>query len=172
MSRTFFSTFRLNIKLTLLILLLSCFTAQSQTVSVYNKFSQLESRLKTTGDTTLLINFWATWCKPCVEELPYILAFNEKYAADKKIKILLVSLNFKNQLTEQVIPFIKEKNIKPEVVLLADANTNSWIPKIDKDWDGAIPVTLLITPTGNKFFHNEEFTSEAELENWIHSNLD
>jgi thiol-disulfide isomerase/thioredoxin len=141
--------------------------ARSQNVTVYDSFPQLESRLKTLGDTTLLLNFWATWCKPCVQELPYFQALEKKYTG-KKIKILLVSLDFKTQLDSLVIPFVKNKNVRQEVVLLADTDENTWISKVANEWDGAIPVTLLIS--GNKrLFHGEAFESEAMLEKWVES---
>ena len=139
--------------------------ASSQKITVYDSFPQLESRLKPSADSILLVNFWATWCKPCVQELPYFQALEKKYAGSK-IKILLISLDFKTQLDSLVIPFIKKKNIKPEVVLLADADENNWISKVNNEWDGAIPVTLLVR--GDKrFFYGKAFESQTELEQWI-----
>ena len=143
--------------------------AKSQTVAVYDSFPQLESRFHTSGDTTLLVNFWATWCKPCIEELPYFLSLEKKFAG-KKFKILLVSLDFRMQLETQVIPFVKNKKIKPEVVLLADADANSWIPNVDGQWDGAIPVTLLVVH-GERFFYGQGFNSRKQLERWIDSHV-
>jgi len=100
-----------------------------------------------------------------VQELPYFQALEKKYAGSK-IKILLISLDFKTQLDSLVIPFIKKKNIKPEVVLLADADENNWISKVNNEWDGAIPVTLLVR--GDKrFFYGKAFESQTELEQWI-----
>jgi thiol-disulfide isomerase/thioredoxin len=143
--------------------------AKSQTVTVYDSFPQLESRFHTAGDTTLLVNFWATWCKPCIEELPYFLSL-EKKIAGKKLKILLVSLDFRMQLETQVIPFVKNKKIKSEVVLLADADANNWIPNVDSQWDGQIPVTLLIVH-GEKFFYGQGFNSQKQLESWINAHV-
>jgi thiol-disulfide isomerase/thioredoxin len=125
--------------------------ANSQNVTLYDSFAQLESRLENSGDTTLLINFWATWCKPCVQELPYFQSLEKKYR-DKKIKILLVSLDFKNELENVVMPFIKNKAITQEVILLADADENNWISKVNNEWDGAIPSTLLISGSKRLFY--------------------
>ena len=141
---------------------------RSQQVTVYDSFAQLESRLKSPGDTILVVNFWATWCKPCVQELPYFQSLEKKSAAGKKIKILLVSLDFKVQLDSLVMPFIKNKNVTQEVVLLADSDENDWISKIATEWDGAIPATLLISGS-KRLFHGEAFQSEAELEQWVES---
>ncbi len=112
--------------------------------------------------TTYVINFWATWCKPCVKELP---AF-EKIASDysnNNVKVLLVSLDFPDKIESQVIPFIKKNNIKSEVVLLDDADANSWIPKVSTNWSGAIPATV-IYKNENRKFYEQSFTFE-ELEN-------
>lgn len=95
------------------------------------KFSFLDSLMKNNNDTTYVINFWATWCKPCVAELP---AFEEVNATSggKKIKVILVSLDFKNQLNSRLIPYVKEKRINSTVVLLDEPNYNAWIDKVDR----------------------------------------
>ena len=144
--------------------------ARSQTVSVYDSFPQLESRFQTTGDTTLVVNFWATWCKPCIQELPYFQSLEKKFAG-KNLKVLLVSLDFRVQLESEVIPFVKKKKIKQEVILLADADANSWISNVDSSWDGAIPVTLLIA-NGKRSFYGEAFETQKQLENWIQTHVD
>ena len=150
-------------------MLVTITAVKSQTVTIYDSFPQLESRFHMSGDTTLLVNFWATWCKPCIQELPYFQSLEKKFAG-KKFKILLVSLDFRMQLETQVIPFVKNKKIKPEVVLLADGDANNWIPHVDSQWDGAIPVTLMIVH-GEKFFYGHGFDSQKQLESWIGAHL-
>lgn len=112
--------------------------------------------------TTYVINFWATWCKPCVKELPYF----EKIASDyseKNVKVLLVSLDFPDKIESQVIPFLEKNNIKSEVVLLDDPDANSWIPKVSPNWSGAIPATVIYKNEKRKFYE-QSFTFD-ELEN-------
>ena len=106
-------------------------------------FEELQKKyFQNKNDTTYVINFWATWCKPCVKELPYFEKIAWDYS-DKNVKVLLVSLDFPDKIESQVIPFMEKNNIKSEVVLLDDPDANSWIPKVSPDWSGAIPATVI-----------------------------
>jgi len=105
-------------------------------------FDQLEPILHFDNDTVYLINFWATWCAPCIRELPSIMAVEKKYA-DQKFKVHLVSLDIPSQLENRLIPFLKTHKIESEVILLNDPNQNRWIDKVDKNWSGDIPFTLI-----------------------------
>lgn len=127
-------------------------------------FKSLEPIFKQKNDTTYVINFWATWCVPCVEELPYFESLNKKYAS-KKFKMLLVSLDFSKMVESRVIPFVKKKDLKAEVVILSDPNANEWIEKVSKDWSGAIPATVIYR-NEDWYFFEQSFT-EATLEEEI-----
>lgn len=105
-------------------------------------FEQLEPYLHKQNDTLYFINFWATWCIPCRKELPAIQQVGEKYK-DKKFKILLVSLDFPDKLESGLRPFVKAKQIKEEVILLDDPHQHIWIDKVDKNWGGEIPYSLI-----------------------------
>ncbi|HPE82156.1 MAG TPA: redoxin domain-containing protein [Aequorivita sp.] len=123
-------------------------------------FDELEQRyLQKNNDSIYIINFWATWCKPCIKELPAFEKLASDYS-DKKVKLLLVSLDFPDKLESQVIPFIKKNNIQSEVVLLDDADANSWIPKVSPQWSGAIPATVIYKKEDRKFYE-QSFTFEV-----------
>lgn len=110
-----------------------------------------------------VINFWATWCAPCVKELPYFEQLREKYK-DKNVEIVLVSLDFPHQFKTKLKPFIKDRNLKSKVVVLDDVDSNSWIPQIDKDWSGSIPATI-IYKNDKRSFYEQSFTyNELEEE--------
>jgi len=152
-----------------LIILQSCTSNLSSDkasgISVLN-FDELEPSLHRENDTTYIINFWATWCKPCVHELPDF----EQLAADyknEKVKFLLVSLDFPQHVETQVIPFIKEHKLKSEVVLLFDTNANVWINKVSGEWSGSIPATLVYNKNFRKFregaYSYDELKSIIEL---------
>lgn len=108
------------------------------------------------NDTTYVFNFWATYCAPCIKELPHFEKISNKYA-DKNLKIILISLDFRSRIQNGVIPFIEKRNIKLPVVVLSDPDADAWINKVDPSWDGAIPATLIVKK-GEKAFYNKEFT--------------
>ena len=105
-------------------------------------FDQLEPYLHMDDDSVHLVNFWATWCIPCRQEMPALQAIEEKYSNDK-LKVLLVSLDFPGQLEKSLVPYLKSNNIRSEVVLLNDPDQNRWIDLVDKFWAGDIPFTLI-----------------------------
>jgi thiol-disulfide isomerase/thioredoxin len=113
---------------------------QSQSVKHIYKIDGLLKRISH-PDTTYVVNFWATWCKPCVQELP---AFDSLYnkAGNRMLQIILVSLDFKEDLREKVNPFLKNNQVKSACVLLDEVNGNEFINKISAQWSGAIPATL------------------------------
>lgn len=122
-------------------------------------FKEFNSRyLQQKNDTTYIINFWATWCKPCITELPAFEKINDQYS-EQKVKVVLASLDFPDKLEKQVIPFLKKHNLKSEVVLLDDPDANSWIPMVSDEWSGAIPATLIYNQKERKFYEGS-FTYE------------
>ncbi len=130
-------------------------------------FASLEPYLHKSNDTTYVVNFWATWCKPCVEELPYFEKVNTDFASEK-VKVLLVSMDFKNQIEKKLIPFIEEEKISSEVLVLHAPNANEWIDKVDERWTGALPATIVYR-NDQKIFHGEQFENYQQLNNLIKS---
>ncbi|MFT5751581.1 MAG: thiol-disulfide isomerase/thioredoxin [Flavobacteriales bacterium] len=124
-------------------------------------FRGLEAYLNRTDGKTYVINFWATWCKPCIKELPYFEQLGAKYQQED-VEVLLVSLDFPDQLETGLKAFVDKKNIQSRVVLLDDPNANDWIPKVDQSWSGAIPATI-IYKNDERSFYERSFTYK-ELE--------
>ena len=113
----------------------------AQTIATY-KIDNLTQRIFNNSDTTYVVNFWATWCKPCVAELPEFEKLHLNYSS-KKVKVLLVCIDFKDELEKRVKPFIEKAKYKCEVLLLDEVNGNDFINKIETSWSGAIPATLI-----------------------------
>lgn len=129
---------------------------------------ELEQRISKGKDTTFVVNFWATWCSPCIEELPYFEEVNKKYVKEK-VKIILVSLDFQSKLESNVLPFLKRMKLASEVFILNEPNQQEFIDKVDKSWSGAIPATLFVRDAGNmRRFYEREFNLK-ELEETLNS---
>lgn len=140
-----------------LLLVLFSLSAYSQDVKVLT-FNQLSPLLNKESDTTWVVNFWATWCLPCVKELPHFQKLHDDYSS-KKLKVLLVSLDFEKHLETRLLPFIQKNNITPEVILLNAPDANAWIDKVDTSWSGALPATLIFNRQVRKFYE-QSFTYE------------
>lgn len=134
-------------------------------------YNALEAILNKNDDKTYIVNFWATWCKPCVEELPAFEKIYETYK-DKDVVLVLVSLDFPKQLESRVLPFIEKNHLKGKVVLMGDPDQNTWIPKVSPKWSGAIPATVIYTKNKRKFYEQsfDYNTLETELTKFLKTN--
>ena len=120
------------------------------------------------SDTLYVLNFWATWCRPCVAELPYFESLEQRFP-QHKIKVLLVSLDFPEQLERQLLPFLKRKNIQSQVLLLDQKGVNDWLEIISPDWSGALPATLLYQGPKRAFYETsfDQTSLDACIENFL-----
>jgi thiol-disulfide isomerase/thioredoxin len=120
------------------------------------------------NDTLYVVNFWATWCKPCVGEMPYFEEAAKKFA-DQKVKVVFVSLNYPRELAT-VDKFVNQKKIESECYLLDAGNPNIWIDKIEPEWGGSIPATVMYKNGKKVFFREGEFT-QNELDSIIKTKI-
>ncbi len=118
---------------------------------------------RNSNDTTYVINFWATWCSPCVKEIDFFEEVHSSFQ-DSKVKVILVSLDFPNQVERRLIPFLEDKEITAQVMLMTDLDYNSWIERVDKSWSGAIPATLIFNRE-RRVFLEQELTRDELFEN-------
>jgi thiol-disulfide isomerase/thioredoxin len=138
------------------------FSQQAEIVTV----DKLKAIMDAKSDKIQIVNFWATWCGPCVKELPLF----EKLTAEhhENINVTLVSMDLDlDPNPEKVYKFIARKNIKSSVVLLDAKDPNSYINKIEKAWSGALPATIIINQkTGQRKFIEKEL-HEGDLEKFL-----
>lgn len=125
------------------------------------KITDVEKYMTSAKGEILVINFWATFCKPCVAEIPSFIKITERYK-DEKVKLLLVSLDLPSYYPAKIASFSKKHNFKTNIVWLSETNADYFCPKIDKSWSGSIPATLILnTATGYRKFVEDEMSAET-----------
>ena len=119
--------------------------------------------LTATSDSVLIINFWATFCKPCVEEIPDLIKLAKKYKKEKA-SLYLVSLDLEDYYPEKIKKFVAKKKYAAKIAWLDESNADYFCPLIDASWSGGIPATLFINnKTGYKKFYEKQL-SATEIE--------
>ncbi len=143
--------------LSLTVLLVACSEKEISTTQVVEREFLTQLLDEPATDKIQVINFWATWCAPCIEELPAFTAIDQR----DDIEVILISLDDVKNVNSLVNPFLVANKITSTVKLLDDPYAAEWIPMVDEHWDGAIPATLIQRGT-KKMFYNHSFT-ENEL---------
>lgn len=106
-----------------------------------------------TGDRVRVVNFWATWCRPCVAEMPFFESLPERIP---QAEVIFVSFDQAEELQARVIPFLQRHNIRSKVLLLDETDFNAFIDLVDPTWSGAIPATVFLGKS--RRFHEGELT--------------
>ena len=142
-------------------------SVNAQDLIIFKTFDELNTYIKENNSKPLVVNFWATWCAPCVKELPYFEKLNQE---NTNVKVILVSLDFEKQVESKLIPFLKKKKIASTYIYLADKDYNSWLPKIDKNWSGSIPATVIFNQD-KKIFVEQDFSNYEELNTFVNQSI-
>ena len=134
-------------------------------------FDELETYFNKEDDTLYVINFWATWCRPCVAELPFFDIVAEEHK-DDPVQVLLISLDFAEELDGKVAAYIERRQPQSPILVLDEMNPNDWIDKVAVEWTGAIPATIFVNKKqGIREFHEGDYTQEElneKVESLIH----
>ncbi len=122
------------------------------------KIDQVLAEMNKNDDTTRVLNLWATWCAPCVHELPFFEEVYQETHQNQKIKIILLAVeDYENKVKK----LVQNKNIRATVWLLDEKYANEWISKIEEDWGGEIPVTKIQNnANAETIFHSGELKKE------------
>ena len=151
--------------LSFFVMLFATTSIMAQTDIQTMNLNELKAHIYQDNDVTYFVNFWATWCAPCVKELPYFEEFSAGLDPTKA-QVILVSLDFDNAKEKRLISFVEKKQIRSEVIhFVEDVAPNYWIPEISDKWSGSIPATLVTNgKLGLDEFYEKSFHSTAELE--------
>ena len=136
----------------------------AQTTEVISlNYTQLQPLLHQNSESVQVVNFWATWCAPCIKELPYFEELNKL----ENVDVLLVSLDFPKHKEKRLIPFVKKHKLQSKVVHLDDEDENYWINEISTTRSGALPASLIYSQNRRQFYE-QSFTKD-ELFNEVKS---
>ncbi|MBN2857890.1 MAG: TlpA family protein disulfide reductase [Candidatus Delongbacteria bacterium] len=104
----------------------------------------------------VLINFWASWCKPCKDELPDIYKIKKEFEK-KGLQVITITVD-KPAAVRKAVSFLKTKGL--ELELLKDSDM-----KVFKTYGGsnAVPFTFLINTSGDIVFSKRSHTDYSEL---------
>jgi thiol-disulfide isomerase/thioredoxin len=155
-----YSIFNVQLRALLIIFVMffSCKDSGSQTIEKW-KIEDLEKYIAK-SDTPIIVSFWATYCVPCIKEIPYFQEVVAKYK-NKGVKLLLVSLDFKESFPDKISGFADKKKFTSTIVWLDETNADYFCPKVDSKWSGVMPATLFINnKKGHRSFFEEEMPKE------------
>ncbi len=110
----------------------------------------------------LVINFWATWCGPCVAEFPEFVMLDKKYR-DLGVKFVGISADEMTDLKTKVIPFIKEQRAMFDILIQDTDDPQEMIDAVNKDWPGTLPATFVFDKQGKPVFVKFGIIDREEL---------
>lgn len=132
--------------------------------------TELKAMLAVSTDKLYVINFWATWCGPCITEIPYFEKVAREYP-DDKVEFILASLDFPSQYEKKLVPFVKKRNLSIPVVLIEETDYDKWMREVDGTWQGNIPATLFFNHAQQKRKFISKPMDDKELRQIINSML-
>jgi thiol-disulfide isomerase/thioredoxin len=121
-------------------------------------------------DTLYVVNFWATWCVPCVKELPVFDSIYTQFR-NQPVKVILLNFDFKEQYGKTLSKWVANKKIKPTVAWLNESNANQYIPRIAPEWEGALPATLLINNRTQQVVTIQNSVTVNTIASWLNEQL-
>jgi len=108
----------------------------------HEDFSTLAPIFEQKNDSIYVLNFWATTCPPCLKEMPHFERLNQEFES-KKVRVLMINIDSRQYHDQRLMPFIKRKNLQLEIAALTDPNANKWTAKVNPEWWGALPYTVI-----------------------------
>ena len=126
----------------------------------YAEYAAVDPLFRQNDDTTYVINFWATWCRPCLEELPLLQDLQTENKANP-LRVILVSLDTEDGAIDRIPAFLARRSIDLPTVVLTD-ETGGWKRELDEKWDGSLPTTVIYRK-GLRYVYRRPFMSRQDL---------
>lgn len=130
------------------------------------RIPELEKILNMPGDKLYVVNFWATWCAPCIKEFPVFEKISGEFNKNE-VEFIMISLDFPGDLESKLIPFLKKNQTSLNVKVMMDVDYNAWIDKVDKSWQGQIPATLIFNNDKKQRYFKSGEVDDSGLRNVI-----
>jgi thiol-disulfide isomerase/thioredoxin len=133
--------------------------AQAQQIPIW-KLQDMKDAISNAEQPTIF-NFWATFCKPCLEEMPYFQELSKKYEKEG-VRLILVSLDMKDAYPKKIQSVASKFKIASPITFLDETNADLFCPAVDSSWSGAIPASLFINnKTGYRKFFEDQLSKET-----------
>jgi thiol-disulfide isomerase/thioredoxin len=160
----------INRRIIIIFLILAANISIAQDLISISSIGDIENIKNENSGKVIVINFWASWCKPCTDEFPALVKLNEEYK-DRNFRLIFISLDFKEEVSTKLLPFLKNNNVDFTSYYLDDNNPDEIMDYFNKKWDGGIPATFILDTSGKirKFIlgeHTYEYY-ENEIKRFI-----
>ena len=125
--------------------------------------SEIQDLVRRQSGRVVLLNFWATWCPPCLAEFPEIVAL-ERAHRDRGLTVISVSADSPGRVESDLLPFLEKHPSDFPIYVMQTDDVDAFMHRIDPEWNGTIPTTFFFDRRGNVAFKRFEAMSREKLE--------
>ncbi len=133
------------------------------------KLNQIETLLSEKKQGLIIINLWATWCPPCVAELPHFGNIYKQYSG-KDLHLYLINIEGKQSKEKVLEPFLKKNPLPCPVYLLEGGNPEEFEKVLKTEISGALPVTIIYSSEGKLIKKFEGSITETDIQSVLREN--